>query len=305
MLVIELKQEVMETFDNEILEMIPNNCPTCGLPLIINPTFTGCKCVNMKCVSKVSNRCVAMLTALGFLGLGEAAMLKFCKDYQITCPIQLYLLEEQDLEMEKESAYKRDLTALIQFLKQHNQLKLSEYLALANIPGIQLTTAEKLVSGFDDLALFYRTLDVDGIEFIRNQLGINTEVSLMSIKVFENLYLFKDELLSVLDHGFVTLIEVPKGVEPLELVISDSPGVQWKKKKDFENEVTELFKDKFDITFKKAVTKKTDILINAGEAYTNKVEKAERYGIPILDGQTFISIAEAASNKEVLKNTIQ
>lgn len=304
MLVTELKDEKEHTFEGAVLDMIPNICPTCGLPLVINPTFTGLSCINDKCVSKVSRRCVAMLSTLGFLGLGDAAMEQFCNEFGITCPTLLYMLEPEDLATLPDSAYKRNLESLATFLQANSTMKLANYVALANLPGVQLSTTEKLFAGFDDLDTFYRTLDVEGITFIKEQLGIKGDTSLKSIKVYETLNMYKEELTQPLEANFITLELPSEESTPLTLVISDDAGPQWQKKKDFMDEVINRYKGTYDITFKGSVTKQTDILIWAGGRYTSKVQKAERFEIPIVDGFKFIQVADTTADKTLLVNTL-
>ena len=304
MLVTDLKIEREDTFEGSVLDMIPNNCPVCGLQLLINPTFTGLTCVNHKCVSKVSKRCVSMLTTLGFIGLGDAAMLQFCTDYNITSPTMLFMLEPEDLTGLPNSAYSRNLLELSHFLASKREMRLATYVSLANIPGIQLSTAEKMLEGYVDLETFYRTLDIEGIAFLKSQLGIKGDTSLRSLKVYENLNRYKAELLEPLEAGFVLIEQPSLTAKPLNLVISDDPGVQWNKKKDFMDEVIERYKDVFDISFKSSVTKQTDILIWAGGRYTSKVSKAERFGLPIVDGFKFIQVADRVKDKDILINTL-
>lgn len=301
----ELKVANYDIFSEEVHRLIPNYCFECGLPLQINPTYTGLTCMNSKCTTKVAKRAVAFLRDINFLGLGESAMLNFVKDMELTSPVQLYMLEESDLEDIKESAYKEKLKDLIKHLDGRRELKIEDYVVLANIPDLQLATAESLFKGYSDLGRFYRTLEVEGTNFIQKQLEIKTELSLKTLKLYDNLTLYKEELLDPIEGNFVTILEPSDDVPTIQLVISDDAGGHWPRKKDFQEDVISRYAGKYDIVFKSSVTKKTDVLIWAGGRHTSKVAKASGYGLPIIDGTTFVEIADVAPSLEIMLDSLQ
>lgn len=303
-LVTDIKTTTDEMLDKDILNLIPNKCYYCGLPLKISASFTSLTCVNEKCAGKVAKRCALFLQSIGFLGLGEKAMLRFCNTYGITSPISLFMLEETDLEDEPESAYRRDLQRMIQFLSVKNEMTLAQYLTQAQLPSIQDKTLDKLVGDISDIHLLYRQLDAEGIDFVNQALGLNPDAILRGTKVLETLYEFKKELIEVIDNGFVHIKSIDFDKEMLNLVISDSPGIQWPKKKDFETQVHNAFDDIYNIKFAGSLTKSTDVLIWAGGRYTSKVQKAERFGIPIVDGQTFINSSIGLTHKTEIINVL-
>lgn len=303
-LVSDIKTSAYEMLDEDILNLIPETCYYCGLPLQISPVFTGLTCVNEKCAGKVAKRCATFLQSIGFLGLGEKAMLRFCSMYQITIPVQLFLLEQEDLEDEPDSAYKRDLQRMITFLKLKNKMTLEQYLIYANLPSIQDKTVGKLVENVQDLDTLYRMLDAEGINFVNGALGISPDAILRGTKVLEVFYEFKEDLTSTLDQNIITIESVNTDLEKLNLVISDSPGNSWPRKKDFETAVHDLLDEDYIVKFAGSLTKSTDVLITAGDRYTSKVQKAERFGIPIVDGETFIREVQNTDHKAEIINVL-
>lgn len=297
MLVETLKQTELSTEDWEMTRLIPNKCMFCGKPLTMSLANTGLSCSDEFCPSKVARRCVEFLKDVRFIGLGYSQMLEFCSTFELTCPVELFMLEESDLDAYYDGyAVHDNFVRLVNYLDNYKNMTLHQYLIYAKMPSIQDATAEGLTANFDDINKFLNTINIEGIGLIQELLNINEESSIRAIKIYEQLMLNHNVLKSVVDEGYIVIEKPRTDLEEIILVISDSAGLNWKKKSDFQDFVTEKFKDKFLIVFKGSVTKKTTILIAEDGTQTSKVSKAESYGIPVMNGDKFIILAQEYDN---------
>lgn len=297
MLVEDLKQTELANEDWEFTRLIPNKCMLCGKPLVMSLINTGLSCSDEFCSSKVARRCSEFLKDVRFTGIGYAQMLAFCQVYDLRCPVELFLLEPSDLEGYSDgSATQQNFLNLIEHLDKYRKPTLQEFLIYAKMPSIQDSTAEALAKNYSNLEVFLNTIQIENIGLIQELLGINEESSLRAIKIFEQLSLHDSPLREVVAQGAVEITSVNIDLSEVLLVISDSAGANWKTKSDFQDYVIDRFSNKFNIVFKGSVTKKTTILIAEDGTQTSKVQKAERYGIPVMNGDTFIMKANETSN---------
>lgn len=304
-LVEELKNNEGANLNPNIWDMVPNYCMDCGAPLTINPALTGLSCSDNFCIAKVANRCANFMKQIGFLGLGEATLKNVCDEYEIYSPVMLYSLKDaldEDV-YESDAGIDRKLVELTEFLEQHNEFTLAEYLTLANIPSLQKASAEALASDYDDLPTLLSDIEANGPDLVRELLGIQqTEVSLRSIKIYEQLMEHENLLLYPYDQGLVTITTIDPNLIDVSVVISDGAGGGWKTKKKFQEAIKNEFSDKFNVDFKAGVSKKVDIVVAPEGTNTSKVRKAHDYGIPVVEGDDLIEQLDISDDLDSLVN---
>lgn len=318
MLVTEMKRNREYNFDEETLILIPNNCSTCGEELSINETLTHLSCSNLRCPDKVTLRTVSMLDQLNVTDIGEPTLRKLVKVFGIQSPLVFFLYETEDWESIDENDQSPTLFKKAELLKSQldskRNMTLVEFLKLANLPNIQ-TSSDKLLEGVSDLKQLYDELEYEGVDYVQRKLGIQAELSLKSIKMYNTLMDFKEDLLDVVDSGFVNIIADNRADVKVKAVCTDEVGGGFKRKADFYKYIDENYSNKVYIDWGKSATKSMDVLIWAGAdgspaRYTNKVEKVETWNsrdsdIPILTASEFLEIIERSVDGQSVLDTLE
>lgn len=282
----------------KFVDVLPSVCPTCGAPMEIRESLTGLGCSNPRCPDRVLMRIKSICSQLGILQFGESTIEKFIEYYDVTCPLEIFGLQEGMVVAEDVSPKISD--AIISQISKKKDFLLWEYVQIANMPHIQ-TSAKAIFEGYDSLEEAYEDIESGGVDFIQERLGISCDgaLSIKAVRIYETLIEFKDDLFYCI--GFVN-IKSMKGKTELNVVCSDQVGGGFNKKSEFYDYVNSTFGDKYQVNFLSSVNKKIDYLVWAGAdgspaRYTNKVKTVEGYNskgmnIPIVTASQFISMLE-------------
>ena len=281
----------------EFADCLPEFCETCGAPMEISETLTGLHCSNPRCKDKMVMRIKAICQDLGVLNFGESTIEKFVNYYEPDSPMDIFELE-LGMPLAEGVSQKVSDDVISQILGKNTML-LWEYVMYANIPFVR-TSARKIFQGYRTLEDAYKDIESKGVKLIHDKLGFTgDEVSVQSIKIYNNLIEYKDDLFSAIDK--VHIIDVSDKKE-LNVVCSDQVGDGFSKKSEFYAYVNKEFGDKIHVNFLPSVSKSIDYLVWAGAdgspaRYTSKVQKVEGYNekgshIPIVTAQQFIEIVE-------------
>lgn len=295
--------DIKEDYDSyglpyEFADCLPEFCPTCGAPMEIGETLTGLHCSNIRCHDKLIMRIKALCVNLGILNFGESTIEKFIDYYDVTSPLEVFMLRPgvpiSDEVSEKVSE------SIASQIAEKNHFMLWEYVRVANIPNVQ-TSAREIFKGFSTIDEAYEAINNGGVGFIQERLGIDKggEVSIRAMKIYQSLVEYKDELINCVK--YVDIINIENKRE-LNVVCSDQVGEPFKKKAEFYSYINNTYGDRVHVNFLPSVNSKIDYLVWAGAdgspaRYTSKVSKVERYnekgaGIPILTAAQFIKDLE-------------
>lgn len=286
MLVNELMGNV--NLPEKFINTLISKCPDCGEPTQISESLRELSCSNPYCKGKVAQRMVAMLTDMGVKNMGESRCLKFIEETGLKYPASILRWEPTDGSIGDLS--EEFLTGVKNQIDEHRSMMLWEYIKYSNIPYLR-DTARELFKGYTDLKQFYALLDSygdSGVLFIQEQLKIKDEgvLSIRALNIYTSLITYRQELLEGLD--YVTII-VPN--ETLNVCISTSVGKGFSSKADFVNQMNQRYGEVCHINFLSSVTKNCDYLIWSKQGSpTSKVQKATKYGIPIVTGEEFENI---------------
>lgn len=285
-------------YSEEFLAELPTECVACGMPTVMRPSFTTLSCSNPRCSVKVASRVVAICKKMGVLGVGQSVAEKMVDFYELTNP--LAVLEFSDIEDGSYySVYEGSPLSLNKSVGEavhaylQKPMTLSEYVSLAYLPGIQ-DSASKIFANYASLDEAYTDIEEGGIPFIQQRLGISLDrVSLRAGQVFETLLEFKSDLYAEIETVRLLSDAIQGTLRELRVCISDSAGAPYVSKRDFMNQADAVaLQQGIHITWASSVTKTLDYLVHAGDRYTNKLAKAESYGIPVLTGFDFITVLE-------------
>lgn len=285
MLVKELKDKT--DLPEEFINLLPSVCPDCGGDMQISDTLRELSCTNLYCWGKASQRMVSFLQDLGVKNMGESRCIDLINTFQVTNPFFLfhYDVEEHGTIGNMSEEFCQDI---VDQMDEHRTMMLWEYVKYANLPYLR-DSARNIFSDYNDLEVFYDDLEQDGIDLIQNKLGIKDmedDVSIRALNIYKTLIRYKDELFEYIDD--VTIIQ-PNRV--FNICISTSVGGGYNSKADFVNKMNTEYANKCHINFLSSVTKDIDYVIWSGVGgATSKVKKAEKYGIPIVNGVQFEEI---------------
>lgn len=293
------------TLPKAFIDVLPKTCDICGEDTEITESLTMLCCPNPRCLAKVTQRLLALLNDLGIKNMGESRCEKFLRHFGVTNPYAIFMYELSDGTLFDGCGMEFSESIFDQVDAKRDML-LWEFIKIGNLPGIR-DSARHLFMDYEDLEEFYDDLEAGGIPFVQDRLGIvgkkakvdkdgfydddddSEPVSVKAISIYDTLLEFKQDLFDALP--FVNIISVNKFIN---ICISTAVGAPYKSKADFVQQMNAKFSDKVHLNFLGSVTKDCEYLIWSKEgAPTNKVQKANKYGIPILTGTEFESLLES------------
>lgn len=294
------------SFDNRFYEVLPSICPDCGFPLEMSETLTGLHCSNIRCVSRVAQRLMAMASQLGVKDLGEARANAFVSQHKITNPLYIFHYDPDTEGQMADSISLEQSRKIAGAFKAKNKFTLSEFIKIANIPDVQMS-AFQIFGDFDDLSEAYYKIESEGIPYIMSKLGIKQDeaetesVSVRAMKIYNSLIEFKQDFFDVLMDIDIITTHV-EGMTNLSAVCSSDVGNPFKTKAEFYATCNNLYGD-IHIEFGNSVTKNTQYLVWRGAdgtpaPETNKVKKARAYQAKGVD----IKIVSALQFLEILRS---
>lgn len=302
---IKVKDLDSSTLPQEFIDVLPKTCDICGADCEITESLTMLCCPNPHCMGKATQRLLALLKDLGVKNLGESKCQRFLEHFGTTNPYAIFMYELSDGPLY--DGCSMDFSeGIFDQIDDKRDMMLWEFVKIGNLPNIR-DSARHLFKDYADLEEFYDDLEYGGIAFVQDLLGIggkkvstdadgfydedddeNTPVSVKAVAVYDSLMAYKDDLFEALE--FVNIISVNK---IMNICISTAVGAPYKSKSDFVQQMNTRYGDKVHLNFLGSVTKDCEYLIWSKEGMpTNKVQKAQRYGIPILTGAEFEAMLE-------------
>lgn len=278
-------------------DQIPTECPECGDELVIQLNLTNLQCSNPHCPMKIAQRTISMIKDLGITGLGESGVTKIVNEYTLQNPIDLISgipdLTQEIYEGINDSLNDR-LMASFTEVKNRGQY-VHEAVALMHLPNLGTRRSKDLFKGIetmDDLEGFLESCAIpdSGEELIRSQLGIGNvnDVTTTVTLIKDTLAIYQDDILDGLSGlNLISEKTLADGVQKFQGVYTDKVATDLAKtKKDFyryvESNIPEV-----SIDWGSSVTKDIDFVITGTGDLTNKLKKAEKYGIRVLTEEEF------------------
>ncbi len=281
MIVKEFKESNAFTFGEDFADALPEYCSeeTCGFPLEMSEVLTSLRCTNPKCPSKVTQRLLALVQALGIKGMGETLAYRFLIERECNNPLYIlgYDYEEDGALVEGTDGVSQKIS---EQLKGKRSFTLAEYVKIANLPYVQ-SSAISIFSEYDNLEVAYEAIKEGGIEFIAQKIGVHhtpDSISIRAVRIYETLLLFKQDLFDALPFVHIQQVNTQE-VLRFNAVCSDEVGGVWETKADFYAACNNL-SNRIHVEFGGSVTKDTQVLIWLGAdgtpaRETGKVKKAK------------------------------
>ena len=268
------------------LDVIPEKCEVdgCDADLVVTEGLTALCCSNPYCPEKVVQRMAQLLKDIGIKGMGEANCRKFLQNREYKSPYEILLYNFETDGVLYEGCSEEVSQKLYDKLKEKRSMPLWEFAKIGNAPNIR-DQARKLFDGYTTFTDFYKDMEITGVDFIQDKLGIDKEKeSIQAMKIYQSLMTYKEEFLRA-----ESVLEVKAIANTtINAVISSSVGGKYKTKAEFENTIHNLYGDKIYVNFLSSLTKDCQYLIWAGEGKeTSKVVKAKKLNIPIMNGDEF------------------
>ena len=272
--------------ENEKLAEIeyPCICEVCGTKLLDEGSRLFCP--NKRCSKRVLHQLLKFQQTVDIRDLGETLITQLFNDKKLQSITDIYSLTVQDLipyflNEESREAEKISLGAqkVYNSIQNHKKMKLSTFLAGFDIEGFGETMAQKLIdAGFNSL----------------EKLLISTEDQIASVHGFAQI------MAKIVVEGLNENSQEMKNLvnnKIIEIEIADE-GILNGKSFCFTGELHSMNRNdaqslvkKNGGTIKSSVTKDLNYLVtNDKDSGSSKNQKAVKFGIPIIDEETFLQM---------------
>lgn len=257
----------MET-DSRHYFQIPENCPICKSPTVVQGDFLYCK--SDLCPSKLTGSVKVWVERLGILHWGDALIgsLTNSDDPAISTIADLYRLTVDDLEVH--CSGRKMAEKCWNTLHKNESVPFEVVLAALNVPNLGPSTATDIVdSGFNDVDKLLAASEED-LQKVPN-VGIRT-----ACQVAEGLRWKAQELRDL--QTVITMPSSPKGaLSGLKICIT---GDVWAPRKAVQKMIVEAGGKAVN-----GVAKDTSLLVcdDVGSS-TTKSKKAAKYNVPMISG---------------------
>ena len=255
---------------------LPDNCPSCGHPVLRLEGEAAVRCVNPNCPAQLLRNLIhfASRNAMDIEGLGTAIVEQLVETGLVKSPADLYRLTVSDLDQLPRFGKKSAENLLISLARSKEQ-PLDRLIFSLGIPHIGARAAKLLCQAFPEMSEIMEAT-VEALSDIDGFGGVMAEE-------LHGYFQRKDvqELVAALkDRGLRMTGEKTRSGTALQgktfVITGTLPGMDRK-------EAAKLIEEQGG-KVTAAVSKKTSYLL-AGEAGGSKLEKAARLGIPILTAE--------------------
>ena len=272
--------------ENEKLAEIeyPCICEVCGTKLLDEGSRLFCP--NKKCSKRVLHQLLKFQQTVDIRDLGETLITQLFNDKKLQSITDIYSLTVQDLipyflNEESREAEKISLGAqkVYNSIQNHKKMKLSTFLAGFDIEGFGETMAQKLIdAGFNSL----EKLLISTVEEIASVYGF---AQTMAKIVVEGLNENSQEMKNLVNNKIIEIISSEEGT-----LNGKSFCFTGELHSMNRNDAQNLVKQNGG-TVKSSVTKDLSYLVtNDKDSGSSKNQKAAKFGIPIIDEETFLQM---------------
>ena len=272
--------------ENEKLAEIeyPLICEVCGTELVDEGSRLFCP--NKKCSKRILHQLLKFQQTVDIRDLGETLITQLFNDKKLQSITDIYSLTVQDLipyflNEESREAEKISLGAqkVYNSIQNHKKMKLSTFLAGFDIEGFGETMAQKLIdAGFNSL----EKLLISTVEEIASVYGF---AQTMAKIVIEGLNENSQEMKNLVNNKIIEIISSEEGT-----LNGKSFCFTGELHSMNRNDAQNLVKQNGG-TIKSSVTKDLSYLVtNDKDSGSSKNQKAAKFGIPIIDEETFLQM---------------
>ena len=272
--------------ENEKLAEIeyPCICEVCGTKLLDEGSRLFCP--NKKCSKRILHQLLKFQQTVDIRDLGETLITQLFNDKKLQSITDIYSLTVQDLipyflNKESREAEKISLGAqkVYNSIQNHKKMKLSTFLAGFDIEGFGETMAQKLIdAGFNSL----EKLLISTVEEIASVYGF---AQTMAKIVIEGLNENSQEMKNLVNKKIIEIISSEEGT-----LSGKSFCFTGELHSMNRNDAQNLVKQNGG-TIKSSVTKDLSYLVtNDKDSGSSKNQKAAKFGIPIIDEETFLQM---------------
>ena len=272
--------------ENEKLAEIeyPCICEVCGTKLLDEGSRLFCP--NKKCSKRVLHQLLKFQQTVDIRDLGETLITQLFNDKKLQSITDIYSLTVQDLipyflNEESREAEKISLGAqkVYNSIQNHKKMKLSTFLAGFDIEGFGETMAQKLIdAGFNSLEKLLISTE-DQIASVHGFAQIMAKI------VVEGLNENSQEMKNLVNNKIIEIISSEEGT-----LNGKSFCFTGELHSMNRNDAQNLVKQNGG-TIKSSVTKDLNYLVtNDKDSGSSKNQKAVKFGIPIIDEETFLQM---------------
>lgn len=288
---IQIKEvEEHKLLENSILKSIPKTCK-CGSKLEFTESLQELICSNAKCEYVVAKRMCKMVQEMGLTTWDELTCTSLCKQFKFSTPFQALIVKQitdNNIEVDINN-FEAKVKEIEQFKKKKIYLwKIVEYANIRYVSHI----AKELFGNYDSFEKAYTDFDKGQVAFISEKLGINSnEPSIVSIKIYDELQKYKEELM----FAELQLNVIKYEVDPIKIAISGSIN-NFLNKLSFLEYLDIRYNGRISFVLDSTVDEYTQILVADFDTDSKKVKVANRIN------EEYIS--DCVSNNEIELNNL-
>jgi DNA ligase (NAD+) len=130
-------------------DVVPDRCPTCKGPVVVDKQGVNLWCENPACPAKRIRQVLHYLESLNILGIGEGIAEKLCQSGMVTKLADLYFLDQTKLVPVLGGARIAEKTYLA--VMEKNEIELAAFLDALGIDGLGTTTGKQFAKHFKTL----------------------------------------------------------------------------------------------------------------------------------------------------------
>ncbi len=265
---------------------MPENCPSCGSPVVRLPGEVAVRCVSQSCPAQLKEKLIhfASRQAMDIKGLGPAIIDLLVENDLVGDAGDLYFLTESDLKPLPRMGDK-SARALVKAIEKSKEKALSNLIFALGIRHVGQRAAQVLAGHFGTLKAFLSARPDELTEV--PDIGPETAASIVSSREQESM----KNVLSKLERAGVKAVKAREERAPVKGPLSGKTFVVTGVFPEMTRQQVEETVVKLGGRVSSAVSRKTDALI-LGENPGSKHEKALSLGVRIISPGEFLKIAK-------------
>ena len=291
----DIKKYLKENGANTLfLSVLPTVC-RCGYELNTNQKLTTLYCSNAQCPYHMAAKMEAMFKDLKVKGLGRSLCLDIVQENKLKHHTEVYKLGVQNMPKSCSKAYASKLFKAIQ---KCMPTTLGEVVRACEFNDLN-SRALTLCKGYENASKFYEDYSYN-IDFIRNRLGINSDIIPNSIHrtLVENETLIK-EVSSWFTLRKEADLTIKVAITGSVKSITRPNGTKFRPREDYLKWLQNEFMHTFTIEQALSITADTTTLLADSPSSHNKYSTAVELGKPIMQYKQLYDLLKYFSQEEI------
>lgn len=178
------------TYDNFMCE--------CGTELHTDDTLSEIYCPNKKCFNNIGMRIYKMMRLMNVSNWDLDTSIKTAKAFMLSSPYQVFILADKEVDCIKNL----NSRVLGLIMSKNRDAYLWEVVKYGNFRTVS-DIAESLFKNYSNIQEYYKDLEMYGVPFVADRLGLYGDYSVVAATVYKKLIDIKEELIFGVGHFYI------------------------------------------------------------------------------------------------------